>query len=80
MKYADGQEVKLGDTVRLANDVEGQVVCSIDNDEYTPEFPKADWEYQKRGAMFKFPTLGLVHYEQTEPDLELVGGLRLNRG
>jgi hypothetical protein len=33
-RCADEQEVKLGDTERPVNDAEGQVICSIDNDEY----------------------------------------------
>jgi hypothetical protein len=73
MKYADGQEVKLGDTVSPGDPV-GQVVCCIDRDEYTPEFSKAHWADMKRGALFRFSMFGLIHYEEAaERDLQLVG-------
>jgi hypothetical protein len=72
LRYASGQEVRLGDIVRLGGDSEGVVVCSMDTDEYTPEYPKAQWEYLKRGAVVFFEKFGAIHYEQAEPDLELV--------
>lgn len=73
MKYADGQEVKIGDTVRLGNDAEGHVVCCIDNDEFTPEFTRTHWSDLERGALFRFPMFGLIHYEEdVEPELQLI--------
>jgi hypothetical protein len=77
MKYVDGQEVQLGDKVRLGDRAGGVVVASIDTDEYTPEHPKTEWEYLKRGVMVKFPEYGLIHYEEAEPDLALVERSRL---
>lgn len=72
MKYPDGQDVKLGDRVKLGKDDNGVVVCSIDSNEYSELAPAAQWSYLKRGVMIKFPTYGLIHYEAPEPDLELV--------
>lgn len=72
MRYSNGQEARLGDKVKLGDGSEGVVVCSIDTDEYTPDYPKDQWEYLKRGVLVNFPTLGVVHYEQAEADLELV--------
>jgi hypothetical protein len=72
MKYVDGQDIRLGDKVRLGDQADGVVVISFDTDEYTPEHPKTDWEYLKRGVMVKFPRYGLIHYEDAEPDLALV--------
>jgi len=37
MRYADGQDVMLGDKVRLGDDDGGVVVCSIDTGEYGAE-------------------------------------------
>ncbi len=73
MKYADGQEVKLGDRVKLGQDEGGVVVCSIDTGEYTDECPEDQWSYLKKGVMIKFPLYGLIHYEEAEPDLQLLG-------
>jgi hypothetical protein len=73
MKYADGQEIRLGDRVRLGEDAGGVVVASIDTGEYTAEHPEAQWAYLKKGVMIMFPIHGLIHYEDPEPDLQLIG-------
>ena len=72
MKYPDGQDVKLGDKVKLGQDRNGVVVCSIDTDEYSPDCPRAEWEHLKQGVLIRFPAYGLIHYEAAEPDLELI--------
>jgi hypothetical protein len=72
MKYADGQDVRLGDRVRLGDDRDGIVVCSIDTQEYSAECSEADWSYLKKGIVVSFPSYGLIHYAESEPDLELI--------
>jgi hypothetical protein len=71
MRYSDGQEVRLGDKVKLDSDAEGRVVCSIDTGEYIDGHPEAEWGYLGVGVMIDFPgTYGLIHF--TEPDEDLV--------
>ena len=72
MKYLDGQEVKLGDKVKLGQDAGGVVVCSIDTGEYCDAYPKTEWEHLKTGVVINFPLHGLIHYENPEPDLQLI--------
>jgi hypothetical protein len=72
MKYPDGQEVRVGDRVKLGDDDQGVVVASIDSDEYSDAHSRAQWAYLKNGVMIEFPKHGLIHYEQPEPDLQLV--------
>jgi len=72
MKYPDGQDVRLGDRVRLGEDDRGIVVASIDTGEYSAEHPQAQWGYLERGVLVAFPKWGLIHYEQPEPDLQLI--------
>lgn len=72
MKYSDGQEVRLGDRVKLGADDGGIVVASIDSGEYSQEHPAEQWAYLKRGVLIEFPTYGLIHYEEPEPDLQLI--------
>jgi hypothetical protein len=72
MKYWNGQDVRLGDRVKLGDDDAGVVVCSIDTGEYSDEHPESAWGYLKRGVMISFPKYGLIHYEQSEEDLELI--------
>lgn len=72
MQYADGREVRIGDRVRLGTDDGGVVVCSIDTNEYSDDYPLDQWAYLKRGVMIDFPKYGLIHYEESDPDLELI--------
>jgi hypothetical protein len=72
MNYGDGQEVRLGDRVKLGADDGGVVVASIDSGEYSEAHPAAQWAYLKKGVMVEFPTYGLIHYEEAEPDLQLI--------
>jgi len=72
MKYPDGQEVRLGDRVRVDGDPTGLVVCCIETQEYTPEFPRAEWEYLQRGCLVRSSKHGLVHYQRPDEDLELI--------
>ena len=72
MKYADGQEVRLRDRVKLGEDEGGIVVCSIDTAEYNDDYPEAQWSHLKKGVMISFPKYGLIHYEEPEEDLQLI--------
>ena len=72
MRYLDGQEVRLGDRVKLWSGCGGLVVCSIDTDEYTDAYPKGEWEYLKSGVLILTEKTGLVHYIEPDEDLELI--------
>ncbi len=63
MKYPDGTDARLGDHVRFLNSDEGEIVFSIDTDEYTEAFPKAEWAYLEKGVMVRTVQGALVHYE-----------------
>jgi hypothetical protein len=71
MRYWTGQEVLLGDKVKLG-DADGEVVCSIDGGEYGEEHSEAQWGYLGKGVMIDFPALGLIHYIDPEEDLRLI--------
>lgn len=72
MKYADGQEVMLGDKVSLGGDSGGVVVGIISSGQFADGFPATEWLYLKRGILVQFPRFGLIHYETVEPDVALV--------
>jgi hypothetical protein len=72
MRYPSGQEVKLGDEVRMPDGDRGVVVFCIDRDEYSDQYPKEQWSYLRRGAMVEFAASGLVHFSEDDPDLQLV--------
>jgi hypothetical protein len=72
MDYPDGKKVMLGDRVKLWEGCHGTVVCSIDGDEYTPEYPRADWAYLKNGVLVESDQAGLIHYLRPERTFALV--------
>jgi hypothetical protein len=72
MKYLDGQDVRLGDRVRVDGDPTGLVVCCIDTQDYTREFPRAEWEHLGRGCLIRSAKYGLVHWPDADEDLELI--------
>lgn len=82
MMYADGQQVRLGDIVRLGKDQEGVVVCSIDTNEFSSKYPHSLKAVFLSGAVFEFSGYGVVHYptvsidEAPEPDLLLISRAR----
>ena len=73
MKYRSGHESRLGDRIRVGGDSSGVVVCSIDTDEYSPEFPREQWSYLGTGVMIQFANYGLAHYTEPDEDLEFLG-------
>ncbi len=49
----------------------GEVVFTIDRDEYSPEYPREAWQHYGRGFMIK-DEFGLFMYEESEDVIELV--------
>ena len=71
MNYSDGQEMRLGDRVE-DNGQAGVIVCCVDTDEYSGEFPRTTWDFLEGGVLIQFEGRGLVHYLQPDEDLRLV--------
>jgi hypothetical protein len=69
MNYQNGEQIRLGDRVSLWEGVEGKVVCSIDTEEYSTEYPREEWSYLKRGILVESSQAGLIHYPKSEPSL-----------
>jgi hypothetical protein len=72
MNYPDGQEVQIGDRVTLWVDAEGVVVCSIDRDEYSNDYPREQWMHLGKGVLILSPVAGLIHYTTSEPTMRLL--------
>ncbi len=66
MRYRTGEIAHVGDRVnirdRANSPVLGTVVFVIDNDEYAPAFPKADWSHYGRGLMVELDDHTLLMY------------------
>jgi len=71
MTYPDGTEIRLGDHLRLAGRP-GRVVFSLDTDEFSAAYPKADWAYLKSGVMVEIDGIGLILLQDAAPDLEFL--------
>lgn len=72
MNYPDGKKVLAGDKVKLWEGCHGIVVCSIDDDQYTPEYPKSEWAYLKLGVLINSDKGGLIHLIEPDEDIELI--------
>ncbi len=72
MDYPDGKKVMVGDELKLWDGCHGTVVCSMDDDEYTPEYPRNHWAYLKTGVMIVTGPTGPMHYAAPEDSFELI--------
>ena len=61
-KYKDGIEVHAGDRVFYCGQA-GMVVFVVDHDEYTPEYPKEEWDFIKTGFMILLENGARLHLE-----------------
>ena len=71
MNYPDGKKVKVGDRLKLWDGCFGTVVCSVEDDEYTPEHSRDHWAYLKTGVLID-SSKGLIHYDAPEDSFELL--------
>lgn len=72
MNYVDGQKIRVGDKVKLWEGCSGVVVCSMDDDEFAPEYPREEWSYLKTGVMIDSDQAGLIHYPRLADKLQLI--------
>jgi len=68
-----GRLIRRGDRVTIGTRLEGIVVFSIDTDEFSEEFPKADWDYLGHGIMVQTDAAGLVHLPESDEDTLILG-------
>lgn len=79
MHYPDGQEMHVGDRVAPWEGSEGPVVCSIDTQEYSPDYPREHWACLAQGVLILSEKPGLVHCIETEGEMRLLArGKRLS--
>ena len=71
MKYPNGQDVRLGDRVKLGQDDGGGRGFDRQN-AYRSEYSKLNGVISRRAYWIEFRRYGLIHYEQPEPDLQLI--------
>jgi len=59
--YQSGEVVHAGDRVDSCGHL-GTVVFAVEQDEWTPEFPKEQWDYLEHGFMVREDDGTLIHY------------------
>ncbi len=74
MHDANGKLIRLGHRVAIGGGIEGEVVFSIDTDEFSPAFPKGQWDYLGRGIMVETGVAGLVYLEESQEDTAIIPG------
>ena len=76
MRYASGQDVLPGDSVRIDVKYRGTVVACIAEALYLAPHSAEQWGYLKCGAMIDTDFGGLVHYPDeshlADDDVELI--------
>ena len=72
MNYPNGDQIKLGDTIKLWDGCIGVVVCSFDDKQYSNDFIEKEWGYLEVGILVDTNEAGLIHYTEPEVDFELI--------
>jgi hypothetical protein len=65
--------MRTGDSVADRSGLTGRVVANMDQDEFSPDYPKDQWAYLARGVLVKTDEVGLMHYQSAD-ELKLVLG------
>ena len=76
MKYSNGEEIKLGDRVKLGDDNNGLIIGLLGDKIGLDDDFIGQWGHLEKGFIAKFPQYGLIHYEKAEADLELVSRMQ----
>lgn len=72
MRYSNGKKVELGDKIDLGDGVTAIIVGIIDENLYSEEYPKSDWEYLKSGLLMLTRDSTLLHYPKIEDEIKLI--------
>ncbi len=72
MNYSNGDKIKVGDKIQLWRNCIGRVVCSFDDNSYSDDYIKADWNYLEKGILVKTENAGIIHYEDVEKEFKLI--------
>jgi len=51
----------------------GTIVCSIDDNQYSPEFSREHWAYKGRGVVVKADDGQIFYCDEADEDFEFLG-------
>ena len=69
--YLSGEEILIGDTVKLG-DFSGKIVFVNPSNQYSNGYPKENWNYLKNGFGVETKKNGLIFQEEPDEDLVLI--------
>jgi hypothetical protein len=72
MKDFNGKNVRIGDRVRLWDQVLGTVVCDFDEQKYSELFQRESWMHLKVGLLIEIDNGKLIYYPDSDEDFEIV--------
>ena len=68
MKYQSGEQIRVGDIVKLG-DCSGKIVFVIPSNEYSLDYTEEDWSYLQEGFGITTEKYGLIHQIEPAEDL-----------
>jgi len=72
MKYSSGENIELGDIIRLWDKCEGIIVGLIEEGRFREDYPKTEWGYLKEGLLVVTEDAGLIHVPEVEAGFCLI--------
>jgi hypothetical protein len=69
-KDRHGAYIKLGSKVEFFGSDKGIVVCDIDNNGYTKDFPSEVWSYLGSGVLVKSKEIGIIHFNSLNGQID----------
>lgn len=73
MRYADGNDARIGGVIAIGGKHRGTVVACIDRGEFSDGYPAAQWSYLGKGILVDTDFGGIVPYlDENADDMMLV--------
>lgn len=68
--YLSGEEVLLGDKVKLNDDEVGEIVALIESGQFDETLHASEWSHLKLGALVRSEKYGLFHYLEMNDEVD----------
>jgi hypothetical protein len=72
MNYSSGDNVRLGDKVRIDGTMVGVVVANVEAGIFSNNFPAEEWSYLSEGILVETVEVGLIHFPYETNEIELL--------
>lgn len=72
MKYPSGEDIQIGDHVKIGGQDEGVVVAIPGAGIYSKGYTASEWSYLESGTLVSSDKAGLIHYPDHDDQFELI--------